>query len=270
MREVDQDELREIEPHVRGVRALYVPESGVIDYRRVLRALADDVRARGAELRLGHEVERVEDVAAERVVACAGLQSDRLARSEHRIAPFRGDYFVLAPRAAALVRGLVYPVPDPSFPFLGVHFTRRIDGEVWAGPNAVPSLAREGYGRLRANPKDAAALLGFPGLWKLSRRYWRTGAAEIWRDVVKRAAVKEMRRYLPELDGSDVSFGPCGIRAQVLDRDGALVDDFRLGLTGPITWVRNAPSPAATSSLAIAEELVERAGIARPLGSAAS
>jgi L-2-hydroxyglutarate oxidase LhgO len=257
MREVDQDELREIEPHVRGVRALYVPESGVIDYRRVLRALADDVRARGAELRLGHEVERVEDVAAERVVACAGLQSDRLARSEHRIAPFRGDYFVLAPRAAALVRGLVYPVPDPSFPFLGVHFTRRIDGEVWAGPNAVPSLAREGYGRLRANPKDAAALLGFPGLWKLSRRYWRTGAAEIWRDVVKRAAVKEMRRYLPELDGSDVSFGPCGIRAQVLDRDGALVDDFLLERRDRALHVVNAPSPGATASLAIGARIAE-------------
>ena len=255
VRELGPDELREVEPHVAGVKALHVPESAVIDFRAVLQALADDVRARGGQVLVGQEVERAEDVPAERVVVCAGLQADRLARSGHRIAPFRGDYFVLAPQAAALVRGLVYPVPDPAFPFLGVHFTRRVDGEVWAGPNAVPSLARERYGRLSLDPRDARELLTSPGLWRLARRYWRTGAGEIWRDVVKSAAVKEMRRYLPELEARDVSFGPSGIRAQVLERDGTLVDDFLLERRGNALHVVNAPSPAATACLAIGSRI---------------
>jgi L-2-hydroxyglutarate oxidase LhgO len=246
------DAWPDLEPHVRGVRALHVPETASIDYRRVARAYAADVREAGGELLLGQEVGAVEELPAERVVVCAGLQADRMARATpHRIVPFRGDYFVLSPSAARLVRGHVYPVPDPSFPFLGVHFSPRVDGEVWAGPNAVPSLAREGYGRFRVDLRDARDTLLSPGLHRLARRYWRTGWQEIWRDVVKRAAVAEMRRYLPELRPGDVRFGPCGIRAQLVDRDGSLVDDFLLEHEGTALHVLNAPSPAATASLAI-------------------
>jgi (S)-2-hydroxyglutarate dehydrogenase len=256
-RELRAAEMREVEPHVTGVRALHVPESAVIDYRIVLRALADDVRARGGEVLLGHEVTHVDEVPARRVVACAGLQADRLAASGHRIAPFRGDYLVIEPPSADLVRGLVYPVPDPAFPFLGVHFTRRIDGQVWAGPNAVPSFARERYRRSSVEPRDAFELLTSPGIYRLARRYWRTGAGEIWRDVVRRAAVREMRRYVPDLRLRDVSFGPAGIRAQVLERDGTLVDDFLLERRGDVLHVINAPSPAATACLAIGARVAD-------------
>jgi L-2-hydroxyglutarate oxidase len=249
-------EWKEIEPHVRGVRALHVPETGSIDYRLVAAAYAEDVRQLGGDLLLGQPVQSPAELPAERVVVCAGLQADRLAgRTEPRIVPFRGDYYVLSPEAARLVRGHVYPVPDPDFPFLGVHFSRRIDDEVWAGPNAVPSLAREGYGRLRFDPRDALDVIRSPGLWRLARRYWRTGASEIWRDVVKRAAVREMRRYLPELRSRDVRFGPSGIRAQLLSRDGKLVDDFLLEQEGRVLHVLNAPSPAATASLAIGRRI---------------
>lgn len=250
------DDWSTIEPHVRGVRALHVPETGSIDYRVVASAYAEDVRELGGDLLFGHSVSSPDELPAERVVVCAGLQADRLAgRTEPRIVPFRGDYYVLSPQAARLVQGHVYPVPDPDFPFLGVHFSRRIDGEVWAGPNAVPSLAREGYGRLRVDARDALDVVRSPGLWRLARRYWRTGASEIWRDVVKGAAVWEMRRYLPELRNRDVRFGPSGIRAQLLSRDGSLVDDFLLEQEGRVLHVLNAPSPAATASLAIGRRI---------------
>lgn len=257
VRELDPDGLREIEPHVSGFGALHVPESAVIDFRTVLHALADDVRAGGGEVLLGRRVERVDELAAGRIVVCAGLQADRLARTEHSIIPFRGDYFVLRPPSAALIRGLVYPVPDPAFPFLGVHFTRRHDEAVWAGPNAVPSLARERYRRLGFDLRDARDLIGSRGLWRLARRYWRTGAVELWRDVVKRAAVREMRRYVPEIDPADVSFGPCGIRAQVVGPDGTLVDDFLLEHEESVLHVVNAPSPAATACLAIGARVAD-------------
>jgi L-2-hydroxyglutarate oxidase LhgO len=251
------DDWRDVEPNVRGVRALHVPESAAIDFRAVAHAYARDVVEAGGEMRFGHAVDRVEELPADRVVVCAGLQADRLAaRSPHRIVPFRGDYFVFSERAAGLVRGHVYPVPDPQFPFLGVHFTRRADGQVWAGPNAVPSLAREGYGRFRLDLRDALDTLGSPGLHRLARRYWRTGAREIWRDLVKRAAVADMRRYLPGLRDEDVGFGPCGIRAQLLATDGTLVDDFLLEHDGRVLHVLNAPSPAATSSLTIGQSIV--------------
>ncbi|MHB8692085.1 MAG: L-2-hydroxyglutarate oxidase [Solirubrobacteraceae bacterium] len=274
LRELSPDEFREIEPNIAGVRALHVPESGVIDFKEVTAAYADDVRRRGGEIRLNARVSEIETRQGERVVGagsdeivvrqvavCAGVHSDRLARltarddGRYRIAPFRGDYFVLSDRAAALVNGLVYPVPDLSFPFLGVHFTRRMDGQVWAGPNAVPSLHREGYSRFAMRPRDAFELLGYPGLWRLARRYYRTGVAEIWRDTVKQGAVANMRRYLPALERGDVSVGPCGIRAQVLARDGALLDDFILEHRGDVLHVVNAPSPAATASLAIGSRI---------------
>lgn len=277
LRELDGRELRELEPHVRGIRALHVPESGVVDFGLVAERLVALLRDRDVRIELGVRLERVErdgealvlrtSRGAERtpaLVTCAGLQADRVAalagaEPAIRVVPFRGDYWVLRGRAAGLVRGLVYPVPDPAFPFLGVHFTRRFDDAVWAGPNAVPALAREGYGRASVSPRDTVDALVWPGFARLARRYARTGAREIWRDVVKPAALAEMRRYLPELAARDLARGPCGIRAQVMTRAGELVDDF-LVEDGPASLhVLNAPSPAATSCLAIGELVAERA-----------
>jgi L-2-hydroxyglutarate oxidase LhgO len=176
-----------------------------------------------------------------------------------RIIPFRGDFYTFRPAARQLVRGLIYPVPDPRFPFLGVHLTKRIDGEVLAGPNAVLAFARTGYRRRDIDLADLAGYLAFPGFLRLARRYWRTGLAEMWRDVSKAAFVASCRRYVPELRAGDLVFGPSGVRAQALDPDGTLVDDFRLGGEDGILHVRNAPSPAATASLAIGRELAETA-----------
>lgn len=277
LQELDGTELREIEPHAHGIRALHVPESGVVDFKLVAQRLADALRARGAQLVLGEALEEIRqrngglvlrtrsrDLEARSLVACAGLQADRVAalagtRVEERIVPFRGDYWILRGTGATLVRGLLYPVPDPTFPFLGVHFTVRIDGAVWAGPNAVPALSRESYSRVGFSPRDAAQALAWPGFARLAVRYAQTGAREIWRDVVKPAAVAEMKRYVPALQASDVVRGPCGIRAQVMTRSGELVDDF-LVREGPSSLhVINAPSPAATSCLAIGGLVAERA-----------
>jgi L-2-hydroxyglutarate oxidase len=267
LRELDANGFREIEPNIGGIRALHVPETAVIDFGLVVAACAEDVHRLGGEIGLGRRVTRIEAgrsgalvhaggeaIRVGRVAVCAGVQSDRLAGpgdGRYRIAPFRGSYLVLSKRASALVNGLVYPVPDPSLPFVGVHFTRRIDGRVWAGPNAVPAFHREGYRRLSVSLRDARELLGYPGTWRLARRHWRAGMAEIWRDASKRAALATMRRYLPALEREDLSPGPCGIRAQLLARDGSLVDDFVLEQRGDVLHVVNAPSPAATASLAI-------------------
>ena len=276
LRELGAAELREVEPHVAGIRALHVPETAVIDFRLVAKAIADDIEQAGGDVLLGREVTRIEERGPRRVlrtrsgeevdtalvVACAGLQADRVAAltgtssRDYRIAPFRGGFYTLAPEARRLVKGMIYPVPDPSFPFLGVHFTRRIDGEVWAGPNAVPALAREGYGRTSVDLRDARDLLGYRGMWRLALRYSRTGAGEIWRDAVKAAAVRQMRRYLPELEARHVSHGRAGMRAQVVTKEGSLVDDFLIERDGAVAHVVNAPSPAATASLAIGEWIV--------------
>jgi L-2-hydroxyglutarate oxidase LhgO len=247
-----------------------------VDYGKVALALADEVRGLGGELLPGWEALRFESrpegavvatangpIACSRVVACAGLQSDRLAaaaggREELRIVPFRGDYYVLRPVARHLTRSMIYPVPDPRFPFLGVHFTRRIDDEVLAGPNAVLALAREGYGRFRVRLRDDWSTLTWPGFWRLAARHWRTGMAEMWQDYVKAAYLRRLQRFVPEVRGDDLLPGPCGIRAQAVRRDGGLVDDFVIRQDGPVTHVVNAPSPAATSSLAIAREIVDR------------
>lgn len=277
--DVDADAIRELEPHAAGIRALHVPETGIIDYRRVALAYADEVRARGGDILLGSRIvgldrlnggrrvvlERGDPLHAENVVACAGLHSDRLAtltgsdRPTYRIVPFRGDYYTVLHHARSLVNGLIYPVPDPSFPFLGVHFTRRIDGEVWAGPNAVPAFAREGYGRWHLNPRDLASTVGFPGFRRLAREYARTGAAEVWRDFVKWAFVRELRRYVPKIRSRDLRFGPSGVRAQCMSADGKLVEDFLLEETDGVLHVLNAPSPGATASLAIGRMLAEKA-----------
>ncbi len=278
VREIGAEEIAEIEPSVRGIRALHIPESGVIDYRLVAAAYGAAVSQGGGQVRCGHGVRGLSrgaggwvvetdagPVRARAVVACAGLQADRIAamtgqgRDEYRIVPFRGDYYTFRPAAAGLVRGLVYPVPDPAFPFLGVHFTRGVDGTLHAGPNAVPALAREGYGRTAVNGRDLLDSLRFPGLRKLARTYVRTGALEIWRDLVKPAYLAEMRRYIPQISSGDISFGPSGIRAQCLSRSGALVDDFLIEEGEDVIHVLNAPSPAATASLVIGRHIAERA-----------
>ena len=200
------------------------------------------------------------------LIACAGLQADRVAAMSGpangpipRIVPFRGDYYTLRPDARHLVRGLLYPVPDPRFPFLGVHFTRRIDGEVWAGPNAVLALAREGYRRRDVDLRDLGATLAYPGLVRLAARYLRTGLAEQWRDWWKPAFAAHLRRYVPQIREDDLEFGPSGIRAQAVTRAGVLLDDFDVAGRDRVIHVRNAPSPAATASLAIGGVISQRA-----------
>jgi L-2-hydroxyglutarate oxidase LhgO len=277
LRWLDDGELREVEPHARGLAALHSPETAIVDFAAVAQALAEEVRAAGGEIRTGAPVARVTQngrpalaladgstLDADRVVVCAGLQADRLARASGgadspRIVPFRGEYWVLRPERSALVRGLIYPVPDPSLPFLGVHLTRKIDGSVWLGPNAVLSLAREGYRRRDVNLRDAYETLAWIGTERMMRRHWRAGVLELKRSLRKGQFVRDLQRYVPELTISDTIPGPAGIRAQAVDRDGSLVDDFRLNVESGVVWVRNAPSPAATSSMAIAEELAERA-----------
>ena len=285
---VGPDGIREHEPHAHGIEAIWVPSTGAIDFRVVADALASDIRARGGEIHLSREATAVAPssggariatdttiFAATRVYACAGLQSDRLARrpgtrEEVRIVPFRGDYYYLRPEARPLIRSMINPVPDPRFPFLGVHFTRRLDGEVLAGPNAVLSLAREGYGRFRGDLRDEWSTFSWPGFWRFAGRHWQTGIAEVWRDYVKAAYLRRLQRFVPAIRGEDLLPGPCGIRAQALRRDGRLVDDFAVRQEGSVTHVVNAPSPAATSSFAIAREIVDRAeGPARrPVSSA--
>jgi L-2-hydroxyglutarate oxidase LhgO len=201
---------------------------------------------------------------ADRVIVCAGLQADRLAvasgePAEPRIVPFRGEYWRLRDERGHLVRGLIYPVPDPALPFLGVHLTRKVDGPVVIGPNAVLSTARDAYERRRFDVRDTYDAISWPGTLKMLRRHWRAGVGELVRSASKRRFVAEVARYVPAISTEDVVPAAAGVRAQAIDRDGSLVDDFRLGVSGKVAWVRNAPSPAATSSLAIAEELLERA-----------
>jgi L-2-hydroxyglutarate oxidase len=289
VREIGPAEIAEIEPSVRGLRALHIPESGVIDYRRVAAAYAQTVSRAGGQVRCGHGVLALSQrpggwmtetaggpVLSRAVIACAGLQADRIAQmtgsggSEYRIVPFRGDYYTFRPAAAGLVRGLVYPVPDPAFPFLGVHFTKGADNVLRAGPNAVPALAREGYGRMSVNGRDLLDAIRFPGLRRLARSYARTGALEIYRDLLKPAYVAEMRRYIPSIAARDVTFGPSGIRAQCLNRSGALVDDFLIEEGPGVIHVLNAPSPAATASIVIGRHIADRAvssfGLGRTFG----
>lgn len=275
--ELGPERLRELEPHATGLRALHVPETGIVDFRRVALALAEEVRARGGEVLLGRRVTGVRRLGDELVletsagpvlawnlIACAGLQSDRLARAagapeRMRIIPFRGDYLALRPHARHLVRGLIYPVPDPALPFLGVHLTRRIDGQVWAGPNAVLALARERYGRASVDARDLVETLTWPGFRRLVRRHLRAGLAELLRDRSKAAFLAACRRLVPELGPEDVEWGPSGIRAQTVLPSGELADDFVVQAAPRMLHVRNAPSPAATASLAIGRVLAEDA-----------
>jgi L-2-hydroxyglutarate oxidase LhgO len=272
---VGPERIRELEPHALGIRGLWSPGTGIVDFRAVANAYADDIRAAGGTIETGRALtglrERDGDVIAEttrgeivadRIIACAGLWSDRVAAmtgddGSERIVPFRGDYYRLTPDARSLVRGLIYPVPDPQFPFLGIHFTRRHDGAVWAGPNAVLALARDGYRRYDFDVREMIAIARHAGFRRLARKFWRTGLAEQWRDLSKRAFAAELRRFIPELRNDQLRFGPAGVRAQAIDPDGTLVDDFRLGGSRRIVHVRNAPSPGATASLAIARVLAD-------------
>jgi L-2-hydroxyglutarate oxidase len=273
--EVGRDRIVTIEPHAAGIRALWSPKTGVIDFRRVALAYAEEVRLRGGAIFTGCKVRRIEDRGAEQIIrasggdvlcrdliSCAGLHSDRVAAmtgsaGEERVIPFRGDYYTLAPRARSLVRGLIYPVPDPRFPFLGVHFTRTVAGEVLAGPNAVLAFAREGYRRTDISFADLAGTLAFRGFRRLARKHWKTGLAEMWRDWSERAFTAQLRRYVPEIRAKDLVFGPSGVRAQTVDAGGNLVEDFSIGEGSHVLHVRNAPSPAATASLAVGREIAE-------------
>ncbi len=283
LRVLGPEEMREVEPNVRGLRALHVPGTGIVDWARFALALGDAVRARGGEIRTGVQLAAIRRtpgglvlettagaMASRDLVACAGLQADRIAAMTGdargiRIVPFRGDYAVLRPEARRFCRALVYPVPDPRFPFLGVHLTRRIDGQVWAGPNAVLACAREGYRRRDLDLRELAGILADRGFLRLAGRHWRTGAAEMLRDVSLRLFLRALRRYTPDLALADLTWGPSGIRAQALRRNGSLVEDFAIAGGEHVLHVLNAPSPAATASLAIGRELastaVDRFGI---------
>jgi L-2-hydroxyglutarate oxidase len=276
---VGPERMGELEPHAVAIRAIWSPRTGVVDFRRVALAYAGEVRARGGTIETSRAVTAIDarpdglviatnggPLVARDVIACAGLQADRVAAMTGdrgpdvpRIVPFRGDYYTLAPGARHLVRGLIYPVPDSRFPFLGVHLTRRIDGEVWAGPNAVLAFAREGYRRRDIDVRDLAGTLGHRGFRRLARRYLSTGIAEMWRDLSKGAFLREIRSFLPELRADQITFGPSGVRAQALAPDGTLLDDFSLGGSRHVLHVRNAPSPAATASLAIGRVLAQTA-----------
>ena len=274
---LEGEEMRRVEPNVAGVAALHSPETAIVDFVAVSEALARRVEEGGGTIKTDTTVVRVRDsggaatldlasaetISADRVVVCAGLFADRLALAsgqppEPRIVPFRGEYWKLRPDRADLVKGLIYPVPDPALPFLGVHLTRRIDGEVWLGPNAVLALALEGYRWSDVSPRDIAHIAGWPGTWRMMRDNWRAGIDELRMSRRKRLFVREAARFVPGLEPGDAERAPSGVRAQAVDRDGSLVDDFRIGEGRHVLWVRNAPSPAATSSLAIAEELVEK------------
>jgi (S)-2-hydroxyglutarate dehydrogenase len=278
--ELDAAGMRAHEPHVRGLRALFVPSTGVTDYGAVARRLGELVTAAGGEVHLGRAVSRVVrrradvvvrtdagDLLGGQVVACAGLRSDELARASGadpgvRIVPFRGEYSGLGERAAGLVRGLVYPVPDPAFPFLGVHATRGVDGSVHAGPNAVLALAREGYSWGVVRPGELLRSLAYPGTLRLARRHWRYGLGEVHRSLSRAAMVRQIQRLLPDVRAEDLHPAGAGVRAQAVRPDGGLVDDFLFVAqgTGPgaVLHVLNAPSPAATAALPIGREILAR------------
>jgi 2-hydroxyglutarate dehydrogenase len=275
LRRIGPDELHELEPHCNGVAALHSPRTGVVDFRRVAGAFAEDLEASTGEVHTGCEVRSLrageEGIVIEHgrgtmragfAVICAGAWADRLAvdagaPKDPRIVPFRGAYLRLRPERRRLVRSLIYPVSDPELPFLGAHLTRGLDGEVLLGPTALIAGARDAYRLRRVRARDLRETLAWPGTWRLARRFWRFGATELRHAVARRSLVGELRRFVPELRPSDVVAGWAGVRAQALARDGALVDDFVVSRTERALHLRNAPSPAATSSLAIAELIAD-------------
>ena len=278
--QLDPAEMRRYEPHVRGLAALWVPSTGVCDYPAIAEKLGELVQKEGGEIHTGRTVLRLAprrddvvvrtdagDLLATQVVACAGLHCDELALASGadpgvRIVPFRGEYAGFSDRAAELVRGLIYPVPDPAFPFLGVHATRGLDGHVHAGPNAVLALAREGYSWGVVKPKELLNTLTYPGMVRLARKHWRYGLGEMYRSLSRRAMVRQIQRMLPDVQAEDLHPAGAGVRAQAVRRDGSLVDDFLFveqgSGPGSVLHVLNAPSPAATAALPIGREIVHR------------
>ena len=276
LRKLSPEEIREIEPHAAGLAAIHVPEEGIVDYAGVVEAMAAQIRAKGGEIVLGSKAERLkraggiwrvqtshETYETNQVVVCAGLHSDRMvSRSgmtpSAKIMPFRGEYYMIRKERQSLVRNLIYPVPDPQFPFLGVHFTRMVKGGVEAGPNAVLAMAREGYTWGDINIRDLAESLSFLGLWKFMLKYPSICSYEIWRSISRREFCRSLQKLVPEICDADLETGSAGVRAQAMSSDGALVEDFSF-VAGPgILHVVNAPSPAATASLAIGAEVARR------------
>ncbi|BDE06715.1 hydroxyglutarate oxidase [Vulcanimicrobium alpinum] len=274
---LDAAQIAEREPHCRGIKAIFSPVTGIVDWGLVARTYGEDAKEAGADMYLGHLVTAIErrggvtvlrtpkgEIQAKSVITCGGLYSDRLGRMtggerDPKIVPFRGDYLILKPEKSYLVKGNIYPVPDPEFPFLGVHFTPRMDGSIWLGPNAVLAFAREGYSFFEINPIELWDALTYPGFFKLATKYWKTGAGEMYRDLVRDAYVQALQRYIPELRPEDCLPGPAGVRAQAMAADGSLVDDFVFEGSEGVVHVRNAPSPAATSSLAIGKYIADDA-----------
>jgi L-2-hydroxyglutarate oxidase LhgO len=274
---ITAEEIAEHEPHAAGIEGLWSPNTGIVDYMAVSLKYAEIVAEHGGEVRLNTEVIGIsqksdgiilqttgQEIQTRALINCAGLQSDRIAGmmgSTHglRIVPFRGEYYKLAPKSQRLVRGLIYPVPDPRFPFLGVHYTKKIDGSVEAGPNAVLAFAREGYGKTDFSLGHVLGLLVFPGFWVMAAKYWRMGLGEMYRSWSKRAFVNALRILLPELDMDDIAPGGAGIRAQAMDSKGRLLDDFSFIDSPRAIHVLNAPSPAATASITIGEAIAAKA-----------
>jgi len=272
---IDAQRLHELEPHVNGIKAIHVPEAGIVDYRQVCARMAEKVESKEEnQIFLASKVVQM-SMSGDRVVVstargehearfvvnCAGLHSDRVTSltetPKAKIIPFRGEYFEVIPEAHHLCRNLIYPVPDPSFPFLGVHLTRMIDGSIHAGPNAVLALSREGYRWRDVQPSQILEHVTNRGLWKLARKYWRTGAGEVWRSLNKAAFVRALQRLVPEIESKDLEASPAGVRAQAMDANGELLDDFAITRSGNSLHVINAPSPAATASLEIGGRIVE-------------
>ena len=275
---IDREQLNALEPYTAGIQAIHVPETGIVNFQQVCSRLGEIILEGPGEMEMNTRVldlrEEEDKVVvkstrgiyeAALVVNCAGLYSDKVTamtqKCEAKIVPFRGEYYRLKPEAYYLCRNLIYPVPDPAFPFLGVHFTRLIGGSVECGPNAVLALAREGYRKTDFNLRELMDTLTYPAFWKVSVRYWRTGLGEIWRSISKRAFVKALQRLVPEIHESHLEAAPAGIRAQALAPDGNLVDDFLIQESRRVVNVCNAPSPAATASLNIAKLIVERLSI---------
>jgi L-2-hydroxyglutarate oxidase LhgO len=282
--EAGPERIAELEPYARGIRALHSPGTGVIDFATVAEALAGEIRGQGGRILTGRSVRGIDErsggrvlrtstepVLARHVISCAGLHADRVAamtgaRPPARIVPFRGGYLTLRPSARDTVRALIYPVPDPALPFLGVHLTRRVDGEVWVGPNAIPALSREGYTLGSVSLRDVGDMLGFGAFWRVAARHLATGLREAVHELFPRTLLPELRRYLPAIEAADLRPGPAGVRAQLVDRRGNLVDDFVVAEARGIVHVLNAPSPAATASLAIGRMVADRAEASFRLG----
>lgn len=276
IRYINKDELRELEPHANGIKAIHVPYTGIIDYKEVTRKYAELIREAGGEIKFNEKVVELNDPGGRTEVIsqnssfntkvfinCCGLQSDEVAalserKIDTRIIPFRGEYYKIKPEKRYLVKNLIYPVPDPAFPFLGVHFTRMISGEVEAGPNAVLSFRKEGYSKTSFSMRDSFKTFTWRGFYSIASKYYNTGFGEFKRSFSKKAFVKALRKLMPEITAQDLIPGGAGVRAQAISIDGRLIDDFLIHDSGRIVNVLNAPSPAATSSLAIGQAIAEK------------